>query len=208
MKKVTFIAAIAILSIAVDLVFYVNKLKRAVNIDTIVENAMSDETESKGNCDDDTSLELFVNYELFVNQTTAISLPENMKVKTISVCLPIDCLSMFSFIKLPINIIIYIYTLYALIRIIIDIKNKRIFRRINVNRVRIITYSNIAMAILDTIYKRVLEHCVTSQISIQGFEVLGLKITPHDFVTYLLLILFAEVFAAGIRIKEEQDLTI
>src|SRR5574344_948573 len=107
MKKVTFIAAIAILSIAVDLVFYVNKLKRAVNIDTIVENAMSDETESKGNCDDDTSL------ELFVNQTTAISLPENMKVKTISVCLPIDCLSMFSFIKLPINIIIYIYTLYA-----------------------------------------------------------------------------------------------
>ena len=47
-----------------------------------------------------------------------------------------------------------------------------------------------------------------SQLSILGYQVVGIEHTVYDFSSFFVIVLLAEVYAVAVRIKEEQDLTI
>jgi len=48
---------------------------------------------------------------------------------------------------------------------------------------------------------------IVKQIELVGYEVSGVK-TAVSWTLLVIIILFTEIFAVGVKIKEEQDLTI
>lgn len=95
---------------------------------------------------------------------------------------------------------------YCLIRMLISVSRRQIFTVDNVIRLRVFTYSLAAFYGLMTL-KAWLNHLeAVKQITLPGYEVVTL---PHtDWTSLAIIILLTEIFAAGVKIKEEQDLTI
>ena len=50
-------------------------------------------------------------------------------------------------------------------------------------------------------------HDLASQVQLEGYEVLPYSF-KYAWFNYMLLALFTEIFAIGVKIKEEQDLTV
>lgn len=48
---------------------------------------------------------------------------------------------------------------------------------------------------------------MASQVVLEGYKVVGYTL-EYPWFSYLLLALFTEIFAVGVKLKEEQDLTI
>ena len=100
-----------------------------------------------------------------------------------------------------------LYGTYCLIRTIISVTRGDVFTRLNVRRMRFFVYS---LMLLGAGYEvwRWLSYVEASQrLVLTGYEVVyeGLQ---FDWLPYVLLALFTELFAAGVKMKEEQDLTI
>lgn len=100
-----------------------------------------------------------------------------------------------------------LYGTYCLIRTIISVTRGDVFIRLNVRRMRFFVYS---LMLLGAGYEvwRWLSYVEASQrLVLTGYEVVyeGLQ---FDWLPYVLLALFTELFAAGVKMKEEQDLTI
>lgn len=100
-----------------------------------------------------------------------------------------------------------LYGTYCLIRTIISVTRGDVFTHLNVRRMRFFVYS---LMLLGAGYEvwRWLSYVEASQrLVLTGYEVVyeGLQ---FDWLPYVLLALFTELFAAGVKMKEEQDLTI
>ena len=82
-----------------------------------------------------------------------------------------------------------------------------VFTRQNVRRMRTFVYSTLLLGVLFELMSYASYLNVTAHVAIPGYEVAygGLKYT---WLPYLLLALFTEIFAIGVKLKEEQDLTI
>ena len=74
----------------------------------------------------------------------------------------------------------------------------------NVARLRFFTYSFAALYGLMTLHDWLNHLEAVKQVALLGYEV----VASHDTDFTSLIILFTEIFAAGVKIKEEQDLTI
>lgn len=100
-----------------------------------------------------------------------------------------------------------LYGIYCLIRLVIAVLRGSVFTRKNVRRMRIFVYSTLLFAVLFEVMSYVSYLNVTTHVYIPGYEVVygGLK---YPWLPYLLLALFTEIFAIGVKLKEEQDLTI
>lgn len=99
------------------------------------------------------------------------------------------------------------YGIYCLIRLVISVLRGSVFTRQNVRRMRIFVYSTLLLGVLIEVISYVSYLNITAHVDIPGYEVVydGLSFT---WLPYLLLALFTEVFAIGVKLKEEQDLTI
>ena len=82
-----------------------------------------------------------------------------------------------------------------------------VFTRQNVRRMRLFVYSTLLLGMLFELMCYASYLNVTTHVVIPGYEVAygGLEYT---WLPYLLLALFTEIFAIGVKLKEEQDLTI
>ena len=58
------------------------------------------------------------------------------------------------------------------------------------------------------LFEWLLERDAMSQLSIPGYQVVGIEHTVYDFSSFFVIVLLAEVYAVAVKIKEEQDLTI
>ena len=100
-----------------------------------------------------------------------------------------------------------LYGVYCMARMVVSVTRKEVFTRKNVKRLRIFIY----VMILTGIFMELRHYCqycdIVSQIHLSGYaiEPYSLK-SPWAF--FLLFALFTEIFAVGVKIKEEQDLTI
>ena len=99
------------------------------------------------------------------------------------------------------------YGIYCLIRLIVSVVRGSVFTRKNVRRMRFFVYSIMLAGVVAELfgwfsYQNAVEHVL-----LPGYELVdsGLK---YDWVAYFLLALFTEIFAIGVKLKEEQDLTI
>ena len=100
-----------------------------------------------------------------------------------------------------------LYGIYCLIRLVIAVLRGSVFTRKNVRRMRIFVYSTLLLGVLFELMSYASYLNVTAHVVIPGYEVTygGLEYT---WLPYLLLALFTEIFAIGVKLKEEQDLTI
>ena len=100
-----------------------------------------------------------------------------------------------------------LYGIYCLIRLVIAVLRGSVFTRQNVRRMRTFVYSTLLLGVLFELMSYASYLNVTAHVAIPGYEVAygGLEYT---WLPYLLLALFTEIFAIGVKLKEEQDLTI
>ena len=100
-----------------------------------------------------------------------------------------------------------LYGIYCLIRLVISVLRGSVFTRQNVRRMRLFVYSTLLLGVLFELMSYASYLNVTAHVDIPGYEVAygGLEYT---WLPYLLLALFTEIFAIGVKLKEEQDLTI
>ena len=68
-------------------------------------------------------------------------------------------------------------------------------------------YSIILLGICMETYEYLLHKDAVSQIQFSGYELTSYALT-FSWFSYLILALFTEIFAVGVKMKEEQDLTI
>ena len=101
-----------------------------------------------------------------------------------------------------------IYSIYCLIRLLVRVAKRDIFSRRNVYWIRWFAYVNAGIYLGLMFFEWLLERDAMSQLSIPGYQVVGIEHTIYDFSSFFVIVLLAEVYAVAVRIKEEQDLTI
>ena len=97
---------------------------------------------------------------------------------------------------------------YSLIRLLISISRRKVFTPANVLRLRWFAYTSASLKILTAIGEWLTGSAAMNQISIPGYKIISYVGYSPDWVAIILPILFAEIFAIGAKMKEEQDLTI
>lgn len=112
----------------------------------------------------------------------------------------------FGFVIFPIAIAC-LYGVYTMGRMVVSVTRKEVFVRKNVKRMRIFVYAMILMGICMEL-QRYCQYCdIVSQIHLPGYEIKSFSL-KYAWTSYLIFALFTEIFAVGVKIKEEQDLTI
>lgn len=125
--------------------------------------------------------------------TTPVSLPFYVEIIMILIALPILVLAGFM--------------LVYFVKLIISVLKRDIFIRENVRRIRVFSYGLLGMYIFIYFVEYFAYRMAESQLIIEGYKIDNyLEFT--SIMDLLLLVLFAEIFSMGVRIKEEQDLTI
>lgn len=100
-----------------------------------------------------------------------------------------------------------LYGFYCMFRVVLSVSRGTVFTRENANRMRIFAYSLILMGILMELHTYLEYRDAVSQIQFSGYEIAPyLMVFP--WFSFLILALLAEIFAVGVKMKEEQDLTI
>lgn len=105
-------------------------------------------------------------------------------------------------------LIFSIYAIYCLIRLLIRVAKRDVFSRRNVWWIRWFAYVNAGVYLLVMLFEWLLERDAMSQLRIPDYQVIGIEHTVYDFSSLFVIVLLAEVYAAAVKIKEEQDLTI
>lgn len=100
-----------------------------------------------------------------------------------------------------------LYGFYCMVRMVISVSRGKVFTRENVNRMRLFIYSLILLSICMETYEYFLHRDAVSQIQFSGYELTSYGLT-FSWFSYLILALLTEIFAVGVKMKEEQDLTI
>ena len=97
--------------------------------------------------------------------------------------------------------------IYCLIRLLIAISKRDVFSNTNVIRIRVFTYSLVFFQFLNSLLEWLDYLEVTKQIALKGYEIKGFHLSA-DWTLLVIMILFTEIFAVGVKIEEEQELTI
>lgn len=105
-------------------------------------------------------------------------------------------------------VFIALYGMYCLIRLLIRISRRDVFSRKNCRWLRWFTYSYTGFSAILGLQHLLLERSALQQIQIPGYTVDGIACLGFDWGTLAVMVLLTEIFAAGVKLKEEQDLTI
>ena len=97
---------------------------------------------------------------------------------------------------------------YFFIRLLISISRREVFTATNVWRIRWFAYSSAILKILIAIIEWFTGSAAMEQINLPGYEIISYTGASTDWIAVVIPVLFAEIFAVGVKIKEEQDLTI
>lgn len=96
----------------------------------------------------------------------------------------------------------------SLIRLLISISRREVFTSANVRRLRWFAYTSASLEILIAVDEWIVGNAAVEQISLPGYKIISYAGYSPDWVAVIIPILFAEIFAIGAKMKEEQDLTI
>lgn len=96
----------------------------------------------------------------------------------------------------------------CLARLLIAVARKDVFHDRNIWRIRCFAYSLFAYHLWGTAYEWCMGHYALAQTSLPGYELASNSSFSGEWTMVMTIVLFTEIFAAAVRIKEEQDLTI
>lgn len=101
----------------------------------------------------------------------------------------------------------FFYGCWCIFRLIMQVLSGNVFTRKNIRWMRIFVYSTLLLYLMIEV-NRYADYCLAaSQVELEGFAVMPYS-PKYIRPSYLLLALFTEIFAVGVKMKEEQDLTI
>ncbi len=105
--------------------------------------------------------------------------------------------------------IIFFILIIAFWKVISSVKRAVIFERCNIRRLRIIGFCFALIALLSGILEFIVVIETKKLITIDGYSILSGEWFASSLWIYALIsFLIAEIFAIGLRLKEEQELTI
>ena len=99
------------------------------------------------------------------------------------------------------------YAFYCVVRVILSVSRGEVFTQENVRRMRFFAYPVMAAAFVLELHQWMLYDYMASQVMMEGYRVASYTL-EYPLFCYVMLALFTEIFAAGVKLKEEQDLTI
>lgn len=140
------------------------------------------------------------------NTKVGIEIP--YQKKQIQVCASLPMWTDFIFFPAVLLLIpLMVWAVISLIRLLVSVYRQKVFTRKNVKRIRVFAYVFLAGELIINISGWISYYYAASQIRLPGYRITADEnLLPWIFL--LLLVLFAEIFAKGVKIKEEQDLTI
>lgn len=112
----------------------------------------------------------------------------------------------FAFAMFPLAVFC-IYAFFRMVNLIMRVLRGRVFVPENVKAMRLFICSMMAFEALNELQCYVLYTQAVSQIRPEAFAVQPYSL-KYSWGLMLLLALFTEIFAVGVKIKEEQDLTV
>lgn len=112
----------------------------------------------------------------------------------------------FGFAQFPVAICC-IYAFFCMVNLIMRVLRGKVFVPENVRAMRLFIYSMIVFEVLKEVQLYMSYALAVSQIRPEAFVVKPYFLQA-SWGLMLLLALFTEIFAAGVKIKEEQDLTV
>lgn len=144
-----------------------------------------------------------------LNRATGERLPAQVMDVAVPVK-PTTGLKAVTIVALPVALFA-LYGIYTMLRVVFSVVHGNVFSRRNVRRMRIFAYSWLAIGICMEV-----EFWLTQQAAARQVDMGLYAIDPptifmgndYDWLSYIMLALFTEIFAVGVRMKEEQDLTI
>lgn len=99
------------------------------------------------------------------------------------------------------------YAFYCVVRVILSVSRGEVFTQENVRRMRFFAYPVMAAAFVLELHQWMLYDYMASQVMMEGYRVASYTL-EYPLFCYVMLALFTEIFAAGVKLKEEQNLTI
>ena len=99
------------------------------------------------------------------------------------------------------------YGFYCVVRVILSVSRGEVFTQENVRRMRFFAYPVMAAAFVLELHQWMLYDYMASQVMMEGYRVASYTL-EYPLFCYIMLALFTEIFAVGVKLKEEQDLTI
>ena len=99
------------------------------------------------------------------------------------------------------------YGFYCVVRVILSVSHGEVFTQENVRRMRFFAYSVMVGAFVLELHQWMLYDYMASQVMLEGYRVASYTL-EYPLFCYIMLALFTEIFAVGVKLKEEQDLTI
>lgn len=117
---------------------------------------------------------------------------------------------LMGFIGTPVILGLGVWALLSFAYFIRDVQRQQIFIRPNIRRLRIICATLILVGVLENLFSGIDYYFLLKQsgITFSGYSIVDFVFKYQTFFIALLFGLFAEIFALGVKLKEEQELTV
>ena len=116
----------------------------------------------------------------------------------ITLVMIISALSMFAF----------IIGFYLFVRFLLEVSKRNVFCEANVWRIRFFVYSYTAIVVSMELFAWIAGGAAIAQTQIPGYQIIDHAEASPAWLPVIMMIILAECFAIGVKMKEEQDLTI
>ena len=102
----------------------------------------------------------------------------------------------------------FIIGFYLFVRFLIEVSKRNVFCEAKVWRIRFFVYSYTAIVVSMELFAWIAGGAAIAQTQIPGYQIIDHAETSPEWMPVIMMIILAECFAIGVKMKEEQDLTI
>ena len=104
--------------------------------------------------------------------------------------------------------IAFILAFFLFIQFLVQVSKGNVFCESNVWRIRFLVYSYTAIVISMELFAWIAGSSAIAQTQIPGYQIIDHAEASPSWIPVIMMIILAECFAIGVKMKEEQDLTI
>ena len=102
----------------------------------------------------------------------------------------------------------FIFGFYFFIYFLVEVSKRNVFCEANVWRIRFFVYSYTAIIVSMELFAWIAGSAALAQTHIPGYQIIDHAEASPAWLPVIMMIILAECFAIGVKMKEEQDLTI
>ena len=104
--------------------------------------------------------------------------------------------------------IAFILAFFLFIQFLVEVSKQNVFCEANVWRIRFLVYSYTAIVISMELFAWIAGGSAIAQTQIPGYQIIDHAEASPSWIPVIMMIILAECFAIGVKMKEEQELTI